>query len=123
MLRVEANKFGNVLVVSLQGRVVRGETESLRRAVLGRTDVSMVMLDLARVSTIDAGGLGVMLELREHTQRQGIELRLKNVTKLVRQVMEITRLDSVFRMPKATELAVAALPKPRPMFAVIQGCC
>jgi len=98
MLKVHTKKLGNVAVLSVQGKIVRGETQVLRNAVLTHTDASTVVLDLARVSAIDAGGLGVMLDLREQTQSKGIEFRIRNVTKLVRQVLEITRLDSVFEM-------------------------
>jgi len=98
MLKVHTKKLGNVAVLSVQGKIVRGETQVLRNAVLSHPDVSAVVLDLARVSAIDAGGLGVMLDLRQQTQSRGIEFRIRNVTKLVRQVLEITRLDSVFEM-------------------------
>src|SRR5262249_8521795 len=91
MLRVHITIFGNVAVLCVQGRIVRGETEVLRNAVLQQR-ASVVVLDLARADTIDAGGLGVLLELRQYTQSKGIEFRLKNVTKLVRQILEITRL-------------------------------
>ena len=98
MLRVHKTKFGNVSVLGVHGRIVRGDTDVLRRAVLAQGDASVVVLDLARVSAIDAGGLGVMLELRQQTEARGIEFRLKNVTKLVRRILEITKLDSVFQM-------------------------
>jgi len=96
MLKVHTTKLGKVAVLYVQGKIVSGETELLRRAVLAQADASVIVLDLARVNTIDAGGLGVMLELREHTQSRGIEFRLKNVTRLVRHVLEITHLNEVF---------------------------
>lgn len=98
MLRVDTTKLGNVVVLCVQGRLVRGETEALRKAVLSERSASAVVLDLAQVSIIDGGGLGVMLELREGAESTGTEFRLRNVSKLVRQVLEVTRLDSVFKM-------------------------
>jgi len=64
--------------------------------MLSQLDANALVLDLARVNGIDAGGLGVMLELRELTQSKGILFRLVNVTKLVQQVLEMTCLDAVF---------------------------
>src|SRR5262249_50918492 len=90
-----------------QGRIVRGETEVLRNAVLAQRKVSVVVLDLTRVNTIDAGGLGLLLELRQHTESRGIEFRLKNVTKLVMQILEITRLDTVFDISVRDDAPVA----------------
>jgi anti-sigma B factor antagonist len=104
MLKLQITKCGNVTVFCVQGRIVRGETEALRSAVLAEQDVSAVVLDLARVSVIDAGGLGVMLELRAQLELQGTEFRLRNVTKLVQQVLAITRLDEVFEILNEREL-------------------
>ncbi len=107
MLKVHAKNLGTVAILCLQGRVVRGETAALRNAVHSQPEVSAVVLDLARVSTIDAGGLGVMLELREQTQSKGIEFRLINVTKLVIRILEITRLDSVFEVTSVADILSA----------------
>lgn len=109
MLKVHTTNGPNVAVLCVQGRIVRGETEVLRNAVLAQRKVSVVVLDLARVSMIDAGGLGLLLELRQHTESSGIEIRLKNVTKLVRQVLGITRLDTVFDISMRKDLPVAPL--------------
>jgi anti-anti-sigma factor len=104
MLRVYAKKLGTVAIVCLQGRIVNGETEALRDAVNSQSNVSAVVLDLTRVSTIDAGGLGVMLELRERTQSRGVAFKLMNITKLVSRVLDITHLNSVFEVTSGTEI-------------------
>ena len=103
MLKVHAKKLGNVAVLCLRGRITTGETSGLRQTVNEQTGASAVVLDLARVSSIDAHGLGVLLELRKQTEAKGIEFRLTNVTKLVRRVLEITRLDSVFEVTSEAE--------------------
>ncbi len=117
MLKVNHTRMGNVAVLCLKGKIVLGETVALRRAVLTQLDADVVVLDLARVNTIDAGGLGVLLEMRQHTQSRGIEFRLMNVTRLVGQVLEITRLSSVFGM--LTEPEVGSRIRPRP-FALVR---
>ena len=108
MLRVHAQKLGHIVVLGLRGGVVAGDTAALRNKVESLSNVSMIVLDLARVNRIDAGGLGVLLELREKTIAKGIEFKLMNVTKLVKQVLEITRLDSVFEISSELELTQAA---------------
>jgi anti-sigma B factor antagonist len=108
MLKVHAQKLGDVRLLRLQGRIVIADTTTLRDAVLSQSDASAVVLDLARVSGIDARGLGVLLELREQTQAKGIEFRLMNVTKLVGQVLEITRLNSVFEISSEEEVVSEA---------------
>ena len=101
MLKVHAKKLGTVAILCLQGRMVRGETAALRNAVRSQ---SAVVLDLARVSTIDAGGLGVMLELRERTQSKGIEFKVINITRFVSRILEITHLNSVFEIASGAEM-------------------
>ena len=103
MLKVQAKNLGNVAVLCLQGRIVKGETEMLRKALHSLSEVSAVILDLARVTAVDARGLGVMLELREQAESKGIRFELMNVTKLVRRVLEVTRLDSVFAVTSGVE--------------------
>ena len=98
MLEVQIKKLGNLSLFCVRGKIVRGETDQLRSAVLAQDDASVVVLDLAGVNTIDASGLGLMLELREQTELKGIEFRLENVTKLVWRILEITKLDSVFKI-------------------------
>jgi len=103
MLKVHTRKLGNVAVVSVQGRIVNGETASLREEVGSQSTVNTVLLDLARVSTIDASGLGLMLEMREQTQSKGVRFKLMNVGNLVGRVLEVTKLDSVFEITPAVE--------------------
>ena len=98
MLKVQAEKFGSVAVLSLQGQFVNGETEILRNSVHSLAATSAVILDLSRVTTVDAGGLGVMLALREQVEAKGIHFKLMNIPSQVGRVLEITRLDSVFQI-------------------------
>jgi len=119
MLKVHAKRLGKVAILCLRGRIVNGETTALRRAVDSQSDISTVVLDLARVNTIDAGGLGVMLELQQQTQSKGIHFKLVNVTKLVSRVLEITRLNSVFEVTSGAEiLSAASLGRTEPAMAI-----
>jgi anti-anti-sigma factor len=113
MLKIHAKNLGTVAILCLEGKIVRSETAALRRAVHSQSGVSAVVLDLAQVSTVDAGGLGVMLELREQTQSKGIDFKLLNVPKLVNGVLEITRLNSVFEITSGAEiLSVVSFDRP-----------
>src|SRR5262245_17949511 len=108
MLKVRARKSGHVVVLYLRGQIVVGDTDNLRRTVTEVSNESVLILDLARVSRIDAHGLGVLLELRHQLNANGIELRLINVTKLVRQVLQITNLDSIFEVTETQPFVTKA---------------
>jgi anti-anti-sigma factor len=101
MLKVQARSLGAVAILRLDGQIVNGEAEILHHAVraLSETsETSVVKLDLASVTTLDAGGLGAMLELREWTKARGIRFELMNVTRRILMLLELTRLDSVFQI-------------------------
>ena len=96
MLGISTSNLGNVVVLCLRGKIILGETVALRNAVACQIEASVIVLDLARVTAIDAHGLGVLLKLRGEAEANGIEFRLVNVHRLVRRILEITQLDSVF---------------------------
>ena len=97
MLNATAQKLGDSTVVRCQGRIVIGDAyRILRDAVLRKTHNRMLVLDLARVDRIDAGGLGVLLSLREWAYSHAIRFRLMNVMNQVELVLELTKLDRVF---------------------------
>jgi anti-anti-sigma factor len=97
MLNATVQKLGDTTVLRCQGRIVIGDAYTiLRNAVLSQTHTRMLVLDLAQVDRIDAGGLGVLLGLREWARSNAIRLRLMNVMSPVELVLELTKLDRVF---------------------------
>jgi len=108
MLQVQTKNLETVAVLCIQGQIVTGETEILRNAVQSLSQVTAVKLDLARVTTVDAGGLGVMLALREQLESKGIRFELMNASRLVSKVLKLTRLDSVFQVTSGVEFFPAA---------------
>jgi len=96
MLNATAQKLGDSTVLRCQGRIVLGDAYAiLRNAVLRQTHTRTLILDLAQVDRIDAGGLGVLLGLREWACSHAIRFQLMNVTNQVEHVLELTKLDRV----------------------------
>lgn len=97
MLYTTVEVFGNTTVLRCKGRIVIGNAYAiLRNAVLSPTHTRMLVLDLAQVDRIDAGGLGVLVQLRQWANSHAIRLRLMNVMNQVEHVLELTRLDGIF---------------------------
>jgi anti-anti-sigma factor len=109
MLKVVSEKVGAVTILHLRGRIVIGQTNVLLHSAHYQSDVGVLVLDLARVTGVDAHGLGVLLELREQTRAMGIQLVLMNVSNLVRHVLEITCLDTVFEVSSESDVRSKAL--------------
>ena len=86
-----------------QGRIVRGQETRLLCAVI-RKKAREVTLDLREVTEIDAAGIGALVSL----QAAGIYLTLANPCPAVREVLRITKLDSVFEIVEATPVTEPA---------------
>lgn len=122
MLKVKSRQLGNVAVLALEGRIVTGETATLSEAVRLQSDANSLVLDLARVTTVDARGLGLLLELRDNVQANGVRFKVINATNLVRRVFEITRLDSVFEFSPAVEYT-PSVSRPRAVGVMPYAAC
>jgi anti-anti-sigma factor len=119
MLKVHTEKLGSINILCLQGQIGVLETSALRQAVHSQSDVNTVVLDLAQVIAIDAAGLGMLLELREWTKARGIGFTLLNITQRVKQVLEITCLNSVFEISSEAEvLFLATAGRPHAQLAI-----
>ena len=122
MLKVNVKNLGNIAVLNLQGPIVHGETAVLRNAVQSLSGISAVKLDLAGVAMIDAGGLGALLEIREHAESRSMRFELMNVNKHITRVFHITRLDTVFDITPSVRFFKVASPKrPYPVRALACG--
>ena len=97
MLKITVQKLGDTSVVRCHGRIVAGDDGSiLRNAVLSQRHTTMLVIDLARVERIDAGGLGILLGLRDSARSRAIMFKLMNATKRVEEILELTHLQRVF---------------------------
>ena len=114
MLKIHTAKSGTVATLCLEGRIVIGETAGLLNAVRSQVGVGTIVLDLARITLIDAAGLGLLLGLREETQSKGVSLKLINLTERVSEVLEITRLNSVFEVAAKHPWSIACAESPCP---------
>jgi anti-anti-sigma factor len=126
MLSVRAETLGEVTVLHLRGRITIGNaTKTLNEVVRAQTAACALVLDLAEVDLIDARGLGMLVELHQWTQSRGIEFRLMNVSRLIQQVMSITRLDTVLQMYRqrksSTQGSIATLERRHATARAVRG--
>jgi len=105
MLKITVQNLGDTSVVRCDGRIVAGDAGSiLRNAVLSQGHGGVLVIDLARVERIDAGGLGILLGLRESARSRAIMFKLMNATKRVEEILELTHLLRVFEFCSVREL-------------------
>jgi anti-sigma B factor antagonist len=90
---------GGVTIVDISGRIVLGEESAALRDLvcdlLGKGQ-KKILFNLGDVSYIDSAGLGHLVSAFTSVRKQGGELKLLNLTNKVHDVMQITRLYTVF---------------------------
>src|SRR6266852_8226865 len=105
MLTTGIERKGSTTVVRCVGRIVVGEELSkLRDAVLCELDRQTIVLDLAAVEVIDAGGLGLLVFLHTCAHGLGTELKLGARSAQVENTLRLTRLNSVLRLCSDAEV-------------------
>ena len=97
MLKTTTLKISDTAIVRCQGRLLVGEDFAiLRNAIMKDCSAKLVVLDMAGVRRIDAGGLGLLLGLRDWTRKSGIRFKLMNVRPKVERVIKVARIHHVF---------------------------
>lgn len=99
-LTIGVRQVDGVTIVDLGGRITLGDTSSgkLRetiREVLSRGDKKIV-LNLGDVSYIDSSGLGELVSSYTTASNQGGKVKLLNLQKKVQDLLQITKLYTVF---------------------------
>ena len=98
-VKIETRKVGDVTVVDVSGRITLGEGSSALRDVL--RDLSAqgnkkILLNLSEVSYIDSSGIGELVSGFTTVANQGGDLKLLGLTKRVKDLLQITKLYTVF---------------------------
>jgi anti-sigma B factor antagonist len=88
-----------VSVVDVAGRITLGEGSSalrdLLREMVGKNQ-KKILLNLGDVSYIDSSGIGELVSGFTTVTNQGGQLKLLNLTKRVKDLLQITKLYTVF---------------------------
>jgi anti-sigma B factor antagonist len=109
-LNLQTRSLEDVMIVHCQGRIVyRDEAAALSRLV-GQVieDRGKVLLDLSGISFIDGAGMGELVLLHTWAQSRNAELRCASPSPLVRELFDITNLNSVLEIHADLNEALAA---------------
>jgi anti-sigma B factor antagonist len=93
--------FGEVTVVDAIGRITLGENATALRDVvhgLAARGRRKILLNLAEVSYIDSSGIGELVSAYTTIANQGGAVKLLNLTKRVRDLLQITKLYTIFEV-------------------------
>jgi anti-sigma B factor antagonist len=110
-MKTNVRQVNGVTILDCSGRITLGEgSVILRDAVrdLLAKGNKKILLNLADVTYIDSSGIGEMVSAYTTVRNQGGELKLLNLTKKVHDLLQITKLYTVFDVKDDEAAAVKA---------------
>jgi anti-sigma B factor antagonist len=112
-LKVVTQTKDGILVVDCIGRIVFCEESSLLRDTVKKaiSQNNRIVLNLGEVSYIDSGGLGTLVALRTTAQNAGGTIKLTNLTKRVGDLLQVTKLLTVFDVYNSEAEAIESFRK------------
>ena len=108
-VKLNTRQVGDVTVIDVSGRITLGEGSStLRDALreLAGKGQKKILLNLGDVSYIDSSGIGELVSGFTSVTNSGGQLKLLNLTKRVKDLLQITKLYTVFDVHESEASAV-----------------
>ena len=104
----------DITIVDLKGRITLGEgSATVRDTVhdLLSKGQKRILLNLRDVNYIDSSGIGELVSAFTAAKKEGGELKLLNLTKKIHDLLQITKLYTVFDVKEDEALAVESFGK------------
>lgn len=109
-LKMTNSEVGGASVVTLDGRIVLGdESNSLREKMksLVAEGKKKIVLNMANIKYIDSAGLGTLVAAHLSAKTQGASLRICHLGEKFHEVLQLTRLMTVFEVYDTEAAAVS----------------
>ena len=110
-MKASTRQVDGVTIVDLSGRITLGEGSVVLRDtvkdLLGKGQ-KKILLNLGDVSYIDSSGIGELVSAFTSVRNQGGELKLLHLTKKVHDLLQITKLYTVFDVKDDEAAAITA---------------
>ncbi|HXY15422.1 MAG TPA: STAS domain-containing protein [Terriglobales bacterium] len=112
-LRLSTRTLDGALIVDCAGRIVFGEETAYLRDTVKKliAERQKVVLNLADVNYIDSGGLGTLVALYTTARNSGGSIKLANLTQRVGDLLQVTKLVTIFDVYDSVEKAAASFSK------------
>jgi anti-sigma B factor antagonist len=104
-------EIGDVTLIDMDGRITLGEGSALLRDLVAANLAKgrrKIVMNLAGINYIDSTGLGELVSGYRLVKSEGGELKLLNLNKKVSDLLQITKLYTVFDIHNQEDRAVAS---------------
>ncbi len=108
-VKLTTRQVGDVTVIDAVGRITLGEgSSSFRETIrdLAAKGSKKILLNLAEVSYIDSSGIGELVSGFTTVTNHGGQLKLLSLNKRVKDLLQITKLYTVFEVYEEEAAAV-----------------
>ena len=108
-VKLSTRQVGNVSVIDVAGRITLGEGSSALRETLRELvakNQNKILLNLADVTYIDSSGIGELVSGYTTVTNTGGSLKLLNLNKRVKDLLQITKLYTVFEVHEDEAAAI-----------------
>jgi anti-sigma B factor antagonist len=113
-LKSSARQVDGITILDLSGRITLGEGSVVLRdtirEVLGKGE-KKILLNLGDVTYIDSSGIGELVSAFTAVRKESGELKLLNLTKKVHDLLQITKLYTVFDVKDDEAAAIGSFTK------------
>jgi len=119
-LKMMERELDGVTAVSMEGQIVLGEESSAFREkmeTLLTADKKKIVLNVAYVTYIDSVGVGALVASFNSARLHGATLKLANLGSRFREILQVTRLLTVFDTYQTEAAAIQSFAKARPHHA------
>jgi len=112
-LSLSTRTVHGVLVVDCSGRIVFGEESAYLRDAIKKliAEKQNLVLNLSAVNYIDSGGLGTLVGLYITARNGGTSIKLANLTQRVGDLLQVTKLVTIFEVYDSEQKAVDSIRK------------
>ena len=109
-LSLETRVIEDVTVICCKGRIAYGIEAAALSDEIGElaSQTRRVVIDLSGVEMIDAAGLGALIFVGLAAQASQCSVKLAAPGNLIRQLLELTKLTSVFELYPTLDAAIVA---------------
>jgi len=114
-LKLTKRTVDGILAFECNGRIVFGEESALLRDEVKQAVANgqkRIVLNLSEVNYIDSGGLGTLVALHTTAHNAGGAIKLANLTRRVGDLLQVTKLLTVFEVHTSEYDALEAFRQP-----------
>jgi anti-anti-sigma factor len=116
-MELRTRHFNDVAILSVNGRLDAASSPEFTRIATKQMDAGYgrLVIDLKKVDFLSSAGIKALVQITQHSRRQGGDLRIANVRGQIKQVINLAGLNTVIKVyPNVVGATASYFPGPIP---------